>query len=491
MLDKPKNKLNLSLIARQKMFDENFIIYQAAEKIVEITASEQNHENDEIIDLRNLLWSSIDNEDSLDLDQVEVAEQLQDEKIRLKIGIADVDALVKQNSEIDLFAAKNTTSVYTGVETFPMLPKELSENKTSLLAGEERFAVVIEFTIDKNGVVKLDRIFRAIVINKIKLTYELIGEWLEGSLDSKRKSLFTKELKDQLNLQNEAARRLRKVRQEAGALEFGTVEATTIKRNSEIYDVIVKQKNEARYLIENLMITANVLIAEFLAAKRYPKLERIVRQPERWLRIVEVAATQGATLPLTPDSNALSDFLEFKQKSDPLHFPDLSLAIVKLIGAGDYTVIEPGASSSGHFGLAVNGYTHSTAPNRRYADLITQRLIKAAIKSEPSPYSIKELEQIAAHCNERQKAERKVTRFMRKIIAAEVLTDRIGETFEGIVTGVSRKGTFVRLITPPAEGRITSGEENLDVGDRVTVKLIKTIPEKGFVDFANLATING
>jgi exoribonuclease-2 len=330
---------------------------------------------------------------------------------------------------------------------------------------------------------KLNGIYRALVHNHAKLDYDLVGDFLDGKNELPVKIAG---LEEQILLQDAAADRLRAVRAREGALEFGTVEATTAKRDGEIY-LTVKQKNQARYLIENLMITANVLMAQFLEANKYPALERIVRRPERWQRIVQLAADLGEKLPAEPSSIALADFLERRSAADPIHFPDLSLSVVKLIGAGDYTVDKPGEpESEGHFGLAVNDYAHSTAPNRRYADLITQRLVKAAIKNAPSPYSVEELEAIAARCNERQTAARKVERKMRKIVAAQVLSQRIGETFQGIVTGVSRKGVFVRLLDPPAEGKIVFNELGTDVGDKVSVRLIKTDPENGFIDFERI-----
>lgn len=491
MLNKTQTTSNLQAAAKQAMENEEFVIdlpievineCRTASKDVLATGLQQG-----IVDLRKLFWSSIDNEDSRDLDQIEVAEELEQNSIRILVGIADVDAQVPQDSATDRLAAQNTTSVYTGATTFPMLPRPFSEDLTSLAADENRLAIIIDFTVALDGTVKLNQIFRAIIINRAKLSYETVGDWLEGKSEIKTNEANQPELEKQLSLQNQAADRLRAVRERAGALEFGTIEATTAKRNGEIYDLVIQQKNQARYLIENLMITSNVLMSEFLKSKNFPRLERVVRRPERWQRIVELAAQLGEKLPAEPDSIALSAFLEKRRNVDPIHFPDLSLSVVKLIGAGDYTVVRPGENSEGHFGLAVNGYTHSTAPNRRYADLITQRLVKAAIASAPSPYSIEELEQIAERCNERQSAERKVERLMRKIVAAKVLRARIGEIFAGIVTGVSSKGTFVRLITPPAEGRIVRGELDADVGDRVRVRLIETNPEKGFIDFERLS----
>jgi exoribonuclease-2 len=490
MLNRKNITVNLQAAARQAMESKEFVVDFPTEVIAETNRIPKdiwaNNQQKGIVDLRELMWSSIDNEDSRDLDQIEVAEKLDNENIRILVGISDVDADVPQNSATDRFAARNTTSVYTGASTFPMLPPQFSEDLTSLLEGENRLVIVIDFTVAGDGADKLNSIYRALVVNRARLTYELVGDWLDGKGQIKANGVDQTALETQLRLQDQAADRLQAVREQAGALRFGTVEATTAKRNGEVYDVVIQQKNQARYLIENLMIASNVLMSGFLKSKNYPHLERVVRRPERWQRIVELAANLGERLPLEPDSSALSAFLEKRRIADPVHFPDLSLSVVKLIGAGDYTVVPPGGKSEGHFGLAVNGYTHSTAPNRRYADLVTQRLVKAAIASEAPPYSVAELEQIAERCNERQSAERKVERLMRKIVAAEVLSQRIGETFAGIITGVSSKGTFVRLISTPAEGLIVKNESGVDVGDRVSVRLINTNPERGFIDFEKL-----
>ena len=470
------------------MIDDGFAPDFPAQVAAELRAIDETQiiKNANAKDLRALLWSSIDNDDSRDLDQIEVAERLDDDQIRLLIGIADVAAFVPVGSAIDRHAAQNTTSVYTGIETFSLLPKELSENITSLLDDAERLAIVIDLVVAANGGVKLNDIYPAVVKNRAKLVYDSAGAWLENTGELPEKAARVAGMDEQLKLQDEAARRLRTVRMQAGALEFDTAEAATQKRGQDNYEIVVKHKNAAGYLIENLMITANVLMAQFLEAKNFPTIERVVRRPERWPRIVELAKNYNENLPDEPDSRALSEFLERRRAADPIHFQDLSLAVVKLIGAGDYTVIKPGEKSAGHFGLAVNGYTHSTAPNRRYADIITQRMVKAAIANQAATYSIEELEQIAETCNDRQSAARKVERLTRKIVAAQALTSRIGQTFNAIITGVSSKGTFARLLNPPAEGRIVENETGLDVGDRVTVRLISTEPEKGFIDFERI-----
>lgn len=487
MSHRTNSLINLQAIAREAMLEEKFIPDSLAQVLNETNSIDENilaaQKHEQTVDLRSLLWSSIDNDDSRDLDQIEVAEQLENEAIRLRVGIADVDAFVPKNSATDFYAAQNTTSVYTGVQTFPLLPPRLSENLTSLIEGEDRLAIVVDFIVRRDGSVQLNQIYRALVRNHAKLNYDSIGDWLDGKGEL---PVNHAKLSEQLLLQDQAADRLRAVRERAGALEFGTIEAATAKRGDEIYELKIQQKNQARYLIENLMIASNVLIAQFLETQNFARLERVVRQPERWQRIVQLAQTFDERLPLIPNSQALAEFLDRRRAADPIHFPDLSLSIVKLIGAGDYAVIAPGAPSEEHFGLAVNGYTHSTAPNRRYADLVTQRLVKAAIANRSSPYQSEELEQIAARCNERQTAARKVERRMRKVVAAQALSHRLGERFEAIVTGASNKGVFVRLINPPAEGRVVANESALDVGDRVDVRLLETDASKGFVDFERI-----
>jgi exoribonuclease-2 len=438
-------------------------------------------------DLRDRLWSSIDNEESRDLDQVEVAEAMPDGSIRLLIGIADVDALVPKGSPIDRFAGANTTSLYTGVHVFPMLPEVLSTDRTSLLEGREHLAVVTEIVVRADG--SLDdaatRVYPARVTNHAKLVYERVGAWLEAPGNGTERPRDAA-IAAQVHLQDDAAQRLRKLRHQHGALDFETVEARAVTRDGRVVDLEVTRKNRARELIEDLMIAANGATARFLEQRGFSTIRRVVRTPKRWDRIVELARGHGTALPATPSAVALASFLEVRRQADPDHFADLSLSIVKLLGPGAYEVQRAGEPDQGHFGLAVDDYTHSTAPNRRYPDLVTQRLLKAAAAGAPSPYHDDELVAIAAHCTERENAARKVERTMRKVVAASMLSSRIGEVFDAIVTGVSDKGTFARLIRPPAEGRVMTGERGLDVGDRVQVRLIDTDPERGFIDFAAL-----
>ncbi len=441
----------------------------------------------EVRDLRALLWSSIDDKKSRDLDQVEYAEMLPDGDTRLLVGIADVDAFVPKGSAIDMHAAENCTSVYTGVKTFPMLPEELSTDLTSLNQGEDRLAIVTEMILARDGTVKRTDYYRATVNNHAKLSYEAVGAWLDGHGETPASVKAVPGLESQIRLQFESAKRLGEMRRQHGSIELGTIQATAVVNDvGQVTDLAVVEQNAARDLIANLMIAANVAMAEFLEAKGGPSLRRIVRTPKYWSRIVEIADELGEKLPATPNSRALADFLARRKAADPIHFPDLSLAVVKSLGPGEYTVQLPNAESEGHFGLAVQDYTHSTAPNRRYADLVTQRLVKAAIGKQPTPYTEEELRQIAERCTEREDAARKVERKMRKVAGAMLLKDKVGQKFDAIVTGVTPKGTFARVITPPVDGRVMRGEHGMRVGDKVNVRLLSTDPQRGFIDFARV-----
>ncbi|MDQ2920667.1 MAG: RNB domain-containing ribonuclease, partial [Acidobacteriota bacterium] len=436
-------------------------------------------------DLRALLWSSIDDSNSRDLDQVEYAEALSNRDTRLLIGIADVDAFVHSGSATDAHAVENCTSVYTGVKTFAMLPEQLSTDLTSLVAGQDRPAVVTEMIVAPDGTVKTTDFYRAIVHNHAKLSYESVGDWLDGKTGVPEQVTSVPALEAQIRLQHETANRLGEFRRQKGAIELGTIQATpVVDDQGKVKELKVVEQNSARDLIANFMIAANVEMAEFLEAKGGPSLRRVVRTPKYWPRIVEIAAELGEKLPATPDSRALADFLARRKKADPLHFPDLSLAVVKSLGPGEYTVQSPGEDGEGHFGLAVQDYTHSTAPNRRYADVVTQRLVKAALAGKPTPYNVSELKRIAEQCTDREDAARKVERKMRKVAAAVLLKDRIGEVFEAIVTGTTEKGTFARVLKPPVDGRVMRGEHGLRVGDKVRVRLLSTDPQRGFIDFA-------
>ena len=439
------------------------------------------------IDLRALVWSSVDNRESRDLDQIEVAERLPDGGIRVRIGVADVESLVPLGSHADVHAAANTTSVYTGVAVFPMLPERLSTDLTSLNEGEDRLAVVIEFDVDPAGLLVGGTVYRALVHNQAKLTYNEIGAWLDGEAKPPRAIAERAELREQLLLQDEAARRLRGARALAGALNFESIEASPVVINGKVVDLAVARRNRARDMIEDFMVAANRAVAVYLIDRGLPSIRRVVREPKRWDRIVVIAAEHGVTLPATPDNKALADFLEARRSADPEHFADLSLSVVKLLGPGVY-VLERRLGSrrmSGHFGLAVADYVHSTAPNRRFADLVTQRLLRAADARAASPYTDAALIEIAARCTERGEAARKVERTMRKIAGASMLSERIGESFAAIVTASSPKGVYARVLSPPVEGRIVKGGAGLDVGDTVRLTLVVADAVRGYIDFTH------
>jgi len=440
------------------------------------------------LDLRARLWSSIDNDTSKDLDQIEFVERVGDGQqagapIRVQIGVADVDARVPVGTLIDKHAQSETTSVYTGVKVFPMLPSELSEGITSLNEGEDRMALVIEFVVDADGTASDGKVFRALVQNKAQLAYNGVGNWLEGTGAAPAKIAANAALADQLKLQDEAAQRMLGARYQHGALDLETIETRPVMLAGEAIEIARQHKNRATSVIEEFMVAANGVIAKTLDGAGVASLRRIVRTPKRWDRIVELAAGLGTTLPVEPDSKVLNDFLLAQKMKDPDHFPDLSLAVIKLMGPGEYVLVKPNETSPGHFGLAVQDYTHSTAPNRRFPDMVTQRLIKAWLGKQSQPYSEGKLEAIAQRSTLMEDGARKVEREMQKRIAAVVLHSRIGQSFHAIVTGVNHYGTFVRTLDPHVDGMLVSGGKGLDVGDRVTVKLSATDPVRGFIDF--------
>jgi len=439
---------------------------------------------EDIKDLRMLLWSSIDNYDSMDLDQAEYCEPGQNGEIQVKIAIADVDLYVPKQSETDKYASHNGTSVYTGVETFPMLPDRLSKGITSLLPAQDRRATVIEYTVLNDGNFRPVDVYRAIIANKAKLVYEEIGDWLEGISPLPQTVRQVPGLEAQIRLQTDAIRRLKKNRREQGALELNTIEAeAVVEEDGLVRDLVIQRQNMARCLIEEFMVAANGTMVSYLGNAGIPMIQRVVRVPKYWEEIVTTAATYGDTLPSEPDAKALAKFLIRQKAADPERFPDLSLTIIKLLGPGEYMMLEPGSEPYGHFSLAVTDYTHATAPNRRYVDLINQRLLKSVLDRIPSPYTREDLTDLSAWLTSREKGSKKVERFMRKAAAAVLLQKRIGESFDALVTGASEKGTYVRLITPPAEGRVLRGERGLTVGRKVRVRLLKTDPYNGFIDF--------
>lgn len=439
-----------------------------------------------IRDLTDHAWSSIDNDDSRDLDQLTVADAGKGGAARILVAVADVDALVKAGSAIDQHARHNTTSVYTAAEIFPMLPEELSTNLTSLNADEPRLAVVVDMAVGADGAVQSSEIYRARVFNHAKLAYNSLGAWLEGGGAPPEAMAKVTGLPDNLRLQDRIAQRLRERRHEQGALSLETIQSRPQFEGDELRQLNIERPNRAKQLIEDFMVAANGATARFLAARKFPSIRRVVRTPKRWDRIVSLAKEHGVNLPEVPDSTALDAFLVKQRATDPLHFADLSLAVIKLMGAGEYVAERPGGEAEGHFGLAVKDYAHSTAPNRRYPDLITQRLLKAALAGQPSPYSFDEEDLLAKHCTEAEDAANKVERQVEKSAAALLLQSRIGEQFAALVTGASSKGTWARLLSIPVEGRVVRGFEGADVGDQIRVQLLSVNVERGFIDFARL-----
>jgi len=440
--------------------------------------------DDSLPDRRALPWCSIDNDDSRDLDQLTVAERLDGDSVRVHVAIADVDALVPKGSPLDDHARKNTTSVYTTARIFPMLPERLSTDLTSLNPQQDRTSVVVSYTVGPDGELSSPEVTRAWVRNQAKLAYRSVGAWLEGRGPVPDAMAAVQGLAEQLRMQDQAAQRLRQRRHEQGALELETIEPRAVLEDGRVVDLRREEKDRARSLIEDFMIAANGVTARYLEATGFASLRRVVRSPERWDRIEALAESLGERLPPDPDPKALAEFLIRRREQDPLRFPDLSLAVVKLMGRGEYVLDRAGREESGHFGLAVKDYVHSTAPNRRYPDLITQRLLKAALAGARQPYPDAELEGLALHCTRQEDAAEKVERQSRKSAAALLLSPRIGERFDAIVTGASAKGTWVRIFQPPVEGKLVRGAEGLDVGDRLRVKLTRTDVVHGYIDFA-------
>ena len=440
----------------------------------------------DVRDLRDRLWCSIDNDDSRDLDQLTVAQSPPGDGTRILVAIADVDALVPNGSALDAHAAHNTTSVYTAGGVFPMLPERLSTDLTSLNEGKDRDAVVVDMTVGADGAVSASEIYRAAVRSHAKLAYEAVGAWLEGRGPAPAALAAVPGLDVQLRTQDRVAQAMRGFRHANGALSLQTIEPRAVFTDGALTDLRLDEPNRAKQLVEDFMIAANGATATFLERRALPSLRRVLRSPERWTRIVEVAREHGGALPGDPDARALEMFLAQRRVADPLRFPDLSLAIVKLIGRGEYVVDRPGRPAPDHFGLAVRDYTHSTAPNRRFPDLVAQRLLKAALANRERAYTADELEGLARHCSTQESAAEKVERQVRKSAAALLLEGRLGEVFDAVVTGASAKGTWARVLRPPVEGRVVRGEERLDVGDRVSVKLVATDAQRGYIDFARV-----
>ena len=440
----------------------------------------------DVHDLTHLLWCSIDNDDSLDLDQLTVCEPLPSGAIRLWVAIADVDALVKKDTPIDAHALLNTTSVYTSARIFPMLPDRLCTDLTSLNPAQDRLALVTEMVFNADASLAGSTVYRARVHNRAKLAYDAVSAWIDGEADLPDAAAAVPGMEDQLRTQDALAQQLRARRHALGSLDLETFQPRALFEGEQVVDIRQQVQNRARQLIEEVMIATNGCTARYLAAQGGASLRRVVRSPERWLRIVGVAKDYGEVLPDEPDGKALEAFLARQHRLDPLRFPDLSLVIVKLMGRGEYVVEVPGGAPIGHFGLAVRDYTHSTAPNRRFPDLITLRLLKAALADEPQPYSNAELGELAQHCTRQEDAAQKVERQLRKSEAALLLESRVGERFDALVTGAGPEGTWVRILTPPAEGKLVGGHSGLRVGDALRVKLVSTHVEHGFIDFVRL-----
>ena len=479
----------LRQIARRAMLDRHLLPDFSATALSQTNAitGPARDTGTEIRDLRSLPWVSIDNDDSRDLDQLSVAQPLSAGAVKVLVAIADVDAIVRRGSPIDDHALSNTTSVYTVAQIFPMLPEKLSTDLTSLGQGQERLAIVIDMTVDADGAVTASDVYRAVVVNHAKLAYNGVAAWLAGTGPAPAPLAAESNLAEQLRIQDNVAQTLKRVRHTRGALDLDPIEARAVFEGELLKDLRPDESNRAKELIEDFMIAANGVTAKYLASRGLPSLRRILRAPQRWDRIVALAIGAGDRLPATPSAPALNEFLTRRRRSDPARFADLSLAVIKLLGRGEYALESPGEQTPGHFGLAVGEYTHSTAPNRRFPDVVMQRLIKAALEHGPSPYSEAELRTIAAHCTVQEDNAAKVERQLRKSAAALLLSGRIGQCFDAIVTGASDQGTWVRIWAPTAEGKLVKGMERIDVGDRVRVRLSSTDVERGFIDFERLA----
>lgn len=475
----------LQQIARRAMLDKGLVPEFPPEALSELEAMRNpaTSTTPATRDLRQLLWCSIDNDDSRDLDQLTVAEALPGGAVKIQVAIADVDALVKPRSALDGHARENTTSVYTVAAIFPMLPDRLSTDLTSLNYAADRLALVIEMIFTVEASLQSSDVCTALVRNRARLSYNRLAAWLDGNAPVPAAVQAVAGLDENIKLQNRVARQLQEQRRQDGSLDFESIEARPVFAGDEIKELVTEKRNCAKDLIANFMIAANGVTARFLAARKLPSLRRIVRTPKRWERIVELAAAHGTALPRDPDSKALEAFLAAARAADPLRFPDLSLAVIKLMGPGEYGVERPGETATGHFGLAVKDYSHSTAPNRRYPDLVTQRLLRAALAGAEPPYPADELDTIARRCTEQESAAKKVERQVKKSAIAILLENRIGEQFDALVTGAADKGTWVRLLQPPIEGRLASGFQGVDVGDRLRVELIRTDVERGYIDF--------
>ena len=484
------NPIDLHQIAIEAMRSRGLLPAFAAEALQEAEAARRTpaESNPAIRDLRHLTWFSIDNDDTRDLDQLSVAEPLAGGATRLLVAVADVDAKVAPGGAVDGHAAANTTSVYTAAGVFPMLPEALSTDLTSLCEGQQRLALVVEMQVEAGGTVSASSVYRAHVLNRAKLAYDGVSAWLDGTAPAPPQIASVPGLQDQLRWHDVVAGALRQWRQARGALNLNTLSARPVfDPDGQLVDLRPDEKNRAKDLIADLMIAANGATARFLMDKGFPSLRRLLQAPRRWDRIALLAASHGVQLPASPDALALDRFLSARRLADPGGFADLSLAVVKMLGSGEYAAAPAAAPANknhlGHFGLAVNDYAHSTAPNRRFPDLVTQRLLKAAIAGHAPPYSAEQLDEIASHCTLQEDNASKVERQVLKAAGAFLLQGRIGEVFDAIVTGAAAKGTFVRIKRPMLEGRVVQGFEGLDVGDTLRVRLLAVDAQKSFIDF--------
>ena len=484
-MNKKSDRIILQNIARNAMISRGLVpdfpddeISELNEIILPATCKPETAK-----DMRDLLWCSVDNADSLDLDQLTFAESLEENKVRILVAIADVDALVNAKSNIDNHASQNTASVYTVARIFPMLPEKLSTNLTSLCLDSDRCAIVVDMILGDDGKIQQSDVYQAMVRNHAKLKYASLALWLEGNGTAYPEITRVNGLAENIKLQDRMAQRMKESRYEHGALEFETIEALPIFDGDTLKEMKAEPKNRAKNLIEDFMIAANGTTARYLTGKNFPSLRRVVRTPEQWDRIVEMASGHGFSLPAEADSKSLSEYLKFIKQNDPLHFTDMSISILKLLGSGEYVVDVPGEIPPGHFGLAVKDYTHSTAPNRRYPDLITQRLLKSAISGQPIPYTMEQLGQIATHCTMKEDDVKKVERQVEKSANAILMKSRIGEIFEAIVSGASPKGTWIRLFHPHVEGKLINGFKGLKVGQKLKARLTDINVELGYIDF--------
>ncbi len=484
-MEKNTQRIALQKIARKVMIERGFNTDFPSEVLDELMEIKDpfNSKQNTVKDLRNLLWCSIDNEESRDLDQLSVAEQLPENKVRILVAIADVDALVNAQSNIDHYASQNTSTIYTIAQIFPMLPEKLSTDLTSLGFDEVRYAVVVEMIVDDNGSVIQSDVYCATVCNHAKLDYNPVGAWLEGTLPLPDEIMKVEGLAENIILQDKVAQKMKDLRYEHGALDFETIESRPVFDGDRLCEMKGEKKNRAKSLIEDFMIACNGITAQYLATKKFPSLRRVVRTPKRWDRIVELATEHNFRLPTEPDPKSLSECFKFIKQNLPEHYTDFSFSVLKLMGGGEYVMELPGSTPQGHFGLAVKNYSHSTAPNRRYPDLITHRLLKSAMVGQNIPYSAEQLELIAKNCTVKEDDAKKVERQVEKSAHAMLMETRIGEIFEAIVSGAAAKGTWIKLLNPHLEGKLVKGFEGLEVGHKIKVRLVNVDVQSGFIDF--------